>query len=87
VFTSGDGWQRFAVDECRKDLRKQNAENPDRAAIADVVRDGRNWLFGKDRATIHFTAYTVASFAGGEFDVSIPYRVLRPWLRPDAPVP
>jgi uncharacterized protein len=87
VFASGGGWQRFVVDLCQKDLRKQNAENPDPTVIAMVVRDGHNWLFGKDHATIHFTAYTVASFAGGEFDVNIPYRMLKPWLRPDAPIP
>ena len=45
----------------------------------------RNWLWGADAATVHFTVYTIASFSGGESDVDIPYDVLKPYLRPDAP--
>jgi hypothetical protein len=35
---------------------------------------------------VHVTVYTVASFAGGEFDVEIPYADLEPYLRAHAPV-
>jgi uncharacterized protein YecT (DUF1311 family) len=86
VFKNGDGWKRFAIDYCLKDLKAQNADNPDRENIAIVVRDGGNWLFGDTNAIVHFTVYTVASFAGGEYDVKIPYRVLKPYMRPDAPM-
>ena len=33
---------------------------------------------------MHFSVYTVTSFAGGEFDVEIPYAELTPYLRADA---
>jgi hypothetical protein len=58
---------------------------PDRAAVESVVRAG-TWLFGKGHATVHFTVYTITSFAGGEHDVDIPYTELKPYLRSDAPV-
>ena len=83
----GDSWKRFVIDYCLKDLKAQNAENPDRDNIALVVGDGGNWLFADNHATVHFTVYTVASFAGGEFDVKIPYNLLKPYLQPDAPIP
>lgn len=86
VFADGDAGKRFAIDYCLKDLKAQNAENADRDNVAIVVREGSNWLFGPRDATVHFTVYTAASFAGGEFDVKIPYRALKPYLRPDAPM-
>jgi uncharacterized protein YecT (DUF1311 family) len=86
VFAKGDGWKRFVINYCLKDLKAQDAENAERDNVAPVVRDGNNWLFSDKHAVVHFTVYTVASFAGGEYDVKIPYRALKPFLRSDAPV-
>ena len=90
VFQKERGWARFATDYCLNDLRDQfqaqGAPGPDRSAVTDVVNDGGNWMFDKDKAIVHFTVYTVASFSGGEFDVDIPYRILKPYMRADAPV-
>lgn len=87
---AGWKWRRFVVDDCLKDLHRQLAAqqepDPDRAAVDSVVLDSGNWLWGKDKAIVHFTVYTVASFAGGEYDVDIPYKLLKPYLRPEAPV-
>jgi hypothetical protein len=84
-----EGWMEFSTAYCLKDLKAQFAEQqsdgPDKAAVEAVVRSGA-WLFGKDHATVHFTVYSVASFAGGEYDVDIPYTVLKPCLRSDVPV-
>ena len=89
MFDKGKDWAKFATDACLKDLKRQFAEQqadgPDRAAVEAVVRSNA-WLFGRDHATVHFTVYTVTSFAGGEYDVDIPYTVLKPYLRSDAPV-
>jgi hypothetical protein len=87
IFSEGKDWKRFVVDYCMKDLRNQAMDgepNPDRSAVADVVRDGSNWLFATNSATVHFTVYTVASFVGGEFGVEIPYKVLRPHMKANA---
>ncbi len=89
VFVKGGDWVKFVTDYCLKDLHGQFAErqddSPDRAAVEALVRSGA-WLFAKDHATVHFTVYTITSFAGGEYDVDIPYTVLKPYLRSDAPV-
>jgi uncharacterized protein len=89
VFVRSRNWVKFATDYSLKDLHSQFAdrqtEGPERAAVEAVVR-GANWLFAKDHATVHFTVYTVTSFAGGEYDVDIPYTDLKPYLRSDAPV-
>lgn len=90
VFDNDKPWRKFATDFCLRDLRNQfageQAIDPERAAVESVVGDEANWLWGADAATVHFTVYTVASFAGGEFDVDIPYADLKPYLRADAPV-
>lgn len=89
IFIKGKGWVKFSTDYCLKDLKRQFAEQesdgPDRPAVETVVKSGA-WLFGRDHATVHFTVYAIASFAGGEYDVDIPYTVLKPYLRSDAPV-
>ena len=90
VFDDAKPWRKFATDFCLHDLREQSAGeaalDPDRSAVESVVGDEANWLWGADAATVHFTVYTVASFAGGEFDVEIPYAELKAYLRTDAPV-
>ena len=90
VFDDAKPWRKFATDFCLRDLREQSAGeealDPERSAVESVVGDEANWLWGTDAATVHFTVYTVASFAGGEFDVEIPYAELKPYLRADAPV-
>lgn len=90
LFANGKPWKKFATEYCLKELHAQfndqDAPDPDRSAVESVVADGGNWLLGKDKATIHFTVYSIASFSGGEFDVQIPYSKLKAFLRPDAPV-
>ena len=89
IFVKDKNWVKFATDYCMRDLRDQFAgqqvADPDRPAVENVVRGGA-WLFAKDHAIVHFTVYTVASFADGEYDVNIPYSDLKPYLRSDAPV-
>jgi len=89
LFAKGKDWNEFVTDYCMKDLHDQlsGEPDPDRSAVASVVADRGNWLFAKDAATVHFTVYAVASFAAGEFGVEIPYETLRPYLKPDSPVP
>ncbi|HEX5121620.1 MAG TPA: DUF3298 domain-containing protein, partial [Rhodanobacteraceae bacterium] len=89
VFVADKPWRTFATDFCLHDLHDQLADSdgdPERSAVEAVVGDDANWLWGTDKATVHFSVYTVASFAGGEFDVDIPYAELKAYLRSDAPV-
>lgn len=88
VFTDPAKAIAFVTKYCVKDLHDQTpdagADDFQPAAVQDVVKDAGNWLFGADKATVHFTVYTVTSFAGGEHDVDVPYKTLKPFLRPDA---
>jgi uncharacterized protein YecT (DUF1311 family) len=76
-----DGWRKFATDYCLHDLADQVPDGFDRGEVDAVVGEG-DWLFANHHVTIHFEAY-----AAGEIDVDIPYTALKPYLKPDAPVP
>jgi uncharacterized protein len=85
IFVPDKKWQDFVTKYCVKDLVGQfdeGAPAPDFSTVWSVATDIGNWMFDRNDAVVHFTVYTVASFSGGEFDVKIPYRVLRPYLRP-----
>ncbi len=89
IFAKGKKWERFVVDYCIEDLENQSSEeqgSPDRSEVAQVVGEGGNWLFDKDKAIVHFTFHALASISVGETDVEIPYEDLKPYMRPDAPV-
>lgn len=88
LFAPGSKWQEFVTDYCVKNLKGQfeeGASAPDRAAVRSVATDIGNWMLQRDAAVVHFTVYTVASFSGGEYDVKIPWRVLKKLLKPGAP--
>jgi uncharacterized protein YecT (DUF1311 family) len=85
VFAPRTKWREFVTAFCAKDLKGQfdeGAPPPDAAAVHSVTADIGNWMFDSDAAVVHFTVYTVASFAGGEYDVKIPYRLLAAYLKP-----
>ncbi|HEY2444463.1 MAG TPA: lysozyme inhibitor LprI family protein [Rhizomicrobium sp.] len=89
IFLPGVKWQNFVTAYGLRDLAGQfesGAPAPDRAAVQDVAKDIGNWMFDSKYAIVHFTVYTVASFSGGEYDVKIPYRVLKPFLKKDTVV-
>jgi len=89
IFAKGKKWDRFVVDYCMEDLESQfnnGQSGPDRSEVAQVVGEGGNWLFDKDKAIMHFTFHALASISVGETDVEIPYEDLKPYMRPDAPV-
>jgi uncharacterized protein YecT (DUF1311 family) len=89
IFAPGAKWQHFVTAWCVKDLKVQfdeGAPAPDASAVGGVATDIGNWMFDRNEAVVHFTVYAVASFSGGEYDVKIPYRVLKPFLKPGAVV-
>ncbi len=89
LFRTGKKWQDFITAYCVKDLTNQfedGAPPPEAAAVWAVATDVGNWMFDRNDAVVHFTVYTVASFSAGEFDVKIPYRVLKPYMRPGTPI-
>ncbi len=87
LFRKDKHWRKYVTDFCIKELDDQFSGNgPERSAVEAAVADSGNWLFAKDHARVHFTVYSIASFSGGEFDVGIPYKKLKPYLKADAQI-
>lgn len=84
---TGPAWVRALSDYATKDLHRQARENDwgmpiEDNAVPDVVKDLANWSFGADKASITFTPYTIGAYALGTQVVEVPYRVLKPFLKP-----
>jgi uncharacterized protein YecT (DUF1311 family) len=90
-FRAGSRWRESVAAFCLKDLLEQlepaEGEGPSTADVEREVANAAAWLFEPGHAVVHFATYTVTSFAGGPQEVEIPYGALRPYLRPDAPLP
>lgn len=91
VFAPGKGWKKFVIAYCAKDLKRQTDKDglTDDLTDADMntsVSDNGNWAWNKDHATLGF----LISMGGGgpesSYTVDIPYRLLKPFMKPDAPV-
>lgn len=93
VFAAGSGWERALANHALADLRRQakadGFELFDGAADAlpDIVGDLINWRLEADRALIVFDPYAVAAYAAGRREVAVPYALLKPYLKPDGPLP
>jgi uncharacterized protein YecT (DUF1311 family) len=87
-FRPGSQWENAIAEYCREQLR---AEEPGMEAALDAVRrvvvSDDAWQFDAQQASVHFAVYTIAGFASAPRDVAIGYAVLRPYLRPGAPLP
>jgi len=91
VFAKNQDWKPFVTALCKKDLHAQfsdrQAPDLDDAATASTVAASSAWLWGDDKATVVFMVDLIGGMPGGEFDVEILYSTLRPYMKPDAPVP
>jgi len=94
LFRPESGWQEALARQCLQQLTQAAAGEPgneflpdDAAnAVREVVSDLANWSFDGDGALIAFDPYTLFAYAAGTKEVTLPYELLRPYLRPDAPV-
>jgi uncharacterized protein YecT (DUF1311 family) len=91
VFAPGKDWKKFVMAYCAKDLKRQTDTDgiTDDLTDADMdasISDGANWAWNKDHATVGF----LISMGGGgpmsAYNVDIPYKLLKPFMTPDAPV-
>lgn len=93
VFAAGRGWERALADHALADLRRQakadGFELFDGAAdtLPDIVGNLDNWRLESDQALIVFDPYAVAAYAAGRREVAVPYALLKPYLKPDGPLP
>lgn len=89
---TGSAWVGALSDHAVKDLRRQARENDweltaeSAEAVPEVVKDLANWSFGADKASITFNPYTIGPYALGIQVVDVPYRLLKPFLKPGTPL-
>ena len=76
----------FCKDALTKQLEEREAPPPDDSVIATTIAESRNWLWGTDKATIIFLIDTISGMPGGEFDVEISLKALKPYLAQAAPI-
>lgn len=90
VFAANANWKKALIPFCQKSLHTQfedrEAPDLDIAEITATLADPGSWQWGKDKATVVFWVDLIGGMPGGEFDVAIPYRMLKPYMKPDAPV-
>ncbi|HXL98684.1 MAG TPA: lysozyme inhibitor LprI family protein, partial [Rhizomicrobium sp.] len=91
MFGANTKWKAFAFAYCMKDLRRQTADDGMTEAdlgysgYKDAVSDGAHWLWRRDRATVMFTVLMNSGMPPAEYDVDIPYTLLKPYMKPGAP--
>lgn len=91
VFASGGNWKKFALDYCGKELGKRIKDDGVPADLEDSelpkqVADGADWAWGTDKAVVTFWIFMLSGMPSENYDVAIPYKLLKPYMKPDAPV-
>ena len=90
VFAPGANWKKVLIPYCRKSLHDQfedrGGSEPDTAEIAATLGDAGSWQWRTTKAIAVFWVASMGGAPGGEFDVDIPYKMLKPYMKPDAPV-
>jgi uncharacterized protein YecT (DUF1311 family) len=91
VFAKDANWKKFVLDTCMRDLKKQIDQDgaPGDLTASDLAKqlaDSGSWSWAKDRATVTFVVFMDSGMPQSLYGVSIPYKALRPYMKPDAPV-
>ena len=85
VFDRSKEWEKFVIDYCIAEIGREMDEEPDRDSVGAIVR-GESWRFGPDKAMLYVPFSAMSGFAGPGTDVVIPYTLLKPYLKADAPI-
>ena len=86
LFLKGTDWQQAVYAFAMKAVREQgDIHDPESWFNSDAVDDDDAWLFDDDGAIL-LLGHNERSMVGVSADASIPYDVLRPLFRPDAPI-
>lgn len=86
IFLKEPGWQQAVYALAMKAVREQgDIQDPESWFNSDAVDDDDAWLFDDDSAIL-LLGHGERSMVGASADASIPYDILQPFLRPDAPM-
>jgi uncharacterized protein YecT (DUF1311 family) len=91
VFAPSADWKKFVIPFCNRDLLRQTktdglTDDLTERDMQDAVSNNANWVWDKDHATVMFSISMGGGGPDSAYSVVIPYRLLRPFMKPDAPV-
>jgi uncharacterized protein YecT (DUF1311 family) len=91
VFEPKSDWKKFVVGYCNKELLRRTRDDglTDDQTTADLrttISNNVNWVWDKDHATAMFAISMGGGGPESSYNVDIPYRLLKPYMKPDAPV-
>jgi len=92
VYAPGDHWLGVLVPIVREALAKQFEDRPgfegalEPANVARLLHDFRYYHYRVDGLMLKFDQYVIGSYLSLEYEVEIPYDVLRPLFRADGPL-
>lgn len=91
VFQPGSRWEERVTELSRAELDAVFADlgagPPDPADVRDTATKAHNWVITRDALVVLFPPYSIGPYALGGHEVAIPWDVLRPYLKADAPAP
>jgi uncharacterized protein YecT (DUF1311 family) len=91
VFRPDSGWERFLTQRAVAEISRQYREDgftPPERDVQESATKPHLWLITEGGLTILFPPYSFgAPYVMGGTEVSIPWRDLRPYLKPGAPAP
>ncbi|NDD64210.1 MAG: DUF3298 domain-containing protein [Acidobacteria bacterium] len=84
LFLPGSSYGRIISEYCRRELRRLDLGNPEWFARGTSFSQENYQRWNPTRAglRITFDTYQVAAYAQGSFEVTVPWSLLRPLLRP-----
>lgn len=84
-------WPPFVLNYSTKNLAAQakDQQAPADLSVSDLKKqllDNANWSWEKDKAVVTFTIFMDSGQPEQAWDVDLPYKMLKPYLKPDSPV-
>jgi uncharacterized protein YecT (DUF1311 family) len=91
VFAPAADWKKFVANYCNKDLLRQTkadglTDDLTEQDVRTAISSDRNWVWDKDHATVMFSISMGGGGPDSAYSVNIPYKLLEPYMKPDAPV-
>jgi hypothetical protein len=84
-------WAPFVLTYCTKSVTDQTTseQEPADIGLSDMKKqlsDNANWSWQKNKAVVTFAIIIDSGLPQQSYSVDLPYKMLKPYLKPDAPV-